>query len=317
MLLERTNMKKRIIEISVNDEYVLGSGVVIGAAGADKSVILRVAFNDAWVGLNIYATFRNSMGESPTIMMLMPSMLSLGETMVYEITVPAAATAHAGKMSLVFSGFAVTSVNVFDTETQEYDKLVYRDAVINTTNAYFRVLPSDFSALDVEDQAEVTALEQVLSEINELHGDIVEHEESVGNQITEFDKRIKDAEGVVAQLREEADSGVFKGDKGDKGDKGEKGDAGVIEFIIVTELPTEDIKNAIYLVPSADTESGNAFDEYIYVNGVWEKIGNASVAIDLNEFAKKEYVDDKVGEISAALDELHAYAEALKGGEAL
>jgi DNA integrity scanning protein DisA with diadenylate cyclase activity len=30
----------------------------------------------------------------------------------------------------------------------------------------------------------------------------------------------------------------------------------------------------------------------------------------------KAYVDDKVGDISAALDELHAYAEALKGGEA-
>ncbi len=95
-----------------------------------------------------------------------------------------------------------------------------------------------------------------------------------------------------------------------------KGDAGVIEFIVVTELPKADIKNAIYLVPATDTEGGDAFDEYIYVNGVWERIGNAGVQIDLSQYATEAYVDDKVGDISAALDELHAYAEALKGGEA-
>lgn len=155
--------------------------------------------------------------------------------------------------------------------------------------------------------------------------------EDVEKQLEEQNVRVEAAEGVVAQLRKEADSGAFKGDKGDKGDqgeqgeqgiqgekgdKGEKGDAGVIEFIIVTELPTENIKNAIYLVPSDDTESGNAYDEYIYTDGKWEPIGNAGVQIDLSQYATQAYVDDKVGDVSAALDELHAYAEDLKGGEA-
>ena len=151
------------------------------------------------------------------------------------------------------------------------------------------------------------------------------HETAVAERLDEQDVRVAEVEGVVAQLRKEADEGAFKGEKGDRGEqgeqgiqgeKGDKGDAGVIEFIIVTELPTEDIKNAIYLVPSADTEGGDAFDEYIYVNGAWEQIGNAGVQIDLSQYATEAYVDDKVGDISAALDELHAYAEALKGGEA-
>ena len=178
-------MAKRIIEISVNDEYVVGSGVVIGAAGDDESATLRVAFSDTWAGLNIYATFRDSKGESPTVELLMPSMLVLGEAMKYDVVVPAAATAHAGKMSVVFSGFAVSEVSSYEikTGTEENIKLVYRDAVINTTNAYFRVLPSDFSALDVKDHTEATVLEKVLSEINTL-----------GDVIADFDKTIAEYE---------------------------------------------------------------------------------------------------------------------------
>ena len=171
-------MKKRI-EIEVNDEYVVGSGVVIGAEGADESVILRVAFGDAWAGLNIYATFRDSKGESPTVELLMPSMLVLGEAMKYDVVVPAAATKYDGKMSVVFSGFAITSDNIYDAETGAYNKLVYRDAVINTTNAYFRVLPSDFSALDVKDHAEATVLEQVLSEINAFRDELDEQDRAI------------------------------------------------------------------------------------------------------------------------------------------
>ena len=219
-------MKKRIIEISVNDEYVVGSGVVIGSEGDDESVALRISFNDMWMGLNIYATFKDSYGENPAVKLLLPSMLVPGDVRTYDVVVPAAATKHRGKMSLVLSGFSVTSDKIFNTETKNYDNIVYRDAVINTTNAYFRVLPSDFSALDVEDQAEVTALEQVLAEINELHGDIAEHEEAVDNRITE-------AEVVVAQIREEANSGAFKGEKGDPYDLTDEDKAKIADMVEV------------------------------------------------------------------------------------
>ena len=180
--------RKRIIEISVNDEYILGSGVVIGAAGADQSVILKATFNDTWVGLNIYATFRDSKGENPSVKLLLPSMEVLDEsksdqTITYSIEVPRSATEYDGKMSLVFSGFAVTEHYVYDTET-DYQKLVYRDAIINTANAYFRVLPSGFSALDVKDEAEATVLEQVLEEINNLGGRVTENEGDIADLAT-------------------------------------------------------------------------------------------------------------------------------------
>ena len=222
-------MAKKIIKISVNDEYVLGSGAVIGAEGADESVVLRVAFNDTWAGLNIYVTFRDAFGENPEVEMLMPSMLVAGELMTYDVPVRAKATAVAGKMSLVFSGFEVSTVTLYDPETDS-SKLVYRDAVINTGNAYFRVLPSDFSALDAEDKPEAKLFETVLAEINNLHGDIVEHVGLVQDEMLQHEEdvevRMTAAEAVVTQLRKEADEGKFKGEPGEPGPMGETGPQG-------------------------------------------------------------------------------------------
>ena len=88
------------------------------------------------------------------------------------------------------------------------------------------------------------------------------------------------------------ESGDFKGDKGDKGD------AGVVKFIPVAELPTENIdESAIYLVPYNAAQNNNTFDEYVYIDERWEKIGSASVEIDLDEYVKNtDYATaDKAG----------------------
>ena len=63
--LERTNMAKRIIELTVSDEYVIGGGVPIGAAGSHDDVVLRMAFGEMWTGLNIYATFTEPWERTP------------------------------------------------------------------------------------------------------------------------------------------------------------------------------------------------------------------------------------------------------------
>ena len=51
-------------------------------------------------------------------------------------------------------------------------------------------------------------------------------------------------------------------------------------FEVVDELPTSDIKtNIIYLVPAQSSGIDNVYDEYIYANNNWEKIG--TTALDL------------------------------------
>lgn len=60
--------------------------------------------------------------------------------------------------------------------------------------------------------------------------------------------------------------------------------AGTGSFIIVQTLPSEDIDTkSIYLVPKTPPQTSNGYDEYLYVNNAWEKIGDT--AIDLSGYA--------------------------------
>ena len=71
--------------------------------------------------------------------------------------------------------------------------------------------------------------------------------------------------------------------------RGPKGDTGSIKFIVVTELPTENIdETAIYLKPVESPTGENKFEELIYVNGKWEDLGTPNVAVDLSNYYTKE-----------------------------
>ncbi len=93
----------------------------------------------------------------------------------------------------------------------------------------------------------------------------------------------------------------------------------------VTSLPTEDISTTtVYLIPYGD-ESQNIYDEYIYVNGTWEKLGTQKV--DLSGYATKEEVtavnerlgnaETSIGDIDTALDNIIAIQNTLIGGDSV
>lgn len=64
-------------------------------------------------------------------------------------------------------------------------------------------------------------------------------------------------------------------------------------FLIVRELPTDDIKsNKIYLVPNQNGQGDNVYIEYLYVENVWEKLGEFKPDIDYNEILSR--VEEKV-----------------------
>lgn len=59
-------------------------------------------------------------------------------------------------------------------------------------------------------------------------------------------------------------------------------------FLIVRELPTTDIKtNKIYLVPNQDGQGNNVYVEYLYVENVWEKLGEFKPEVDITGKADK------------------------------
>ena len=145
-------MGKRTIKLTVENEYVRGAGVPVGAAGSHDEVELVVTFvGDVWLGTNKYVTFRDALGQSPRLKMLLDSesVIELSEggdgatIQKHKVTVPYAAKTHAGNMSVTFTGYTVLS-----TSDAEENLVFYEGECINTMTAYFRVLPSDYVILE-------------------------------------------------------------------------------------------------------------------------------------------------------------------------
>lgn len=59
---------------------------------------------------------------------------------------------------------------------------------------------------------------------------------------------------------------------------------------VVQVLPAEGEEDILYLVPKADAETEDIYDEYIWTNNAWEKIG--STATDLNNYYNKTQIDN-------------------------
>lgn len=81
--------------------------------------------------------------------------------------------------------------------------------------------------------------------------------------------------------------------------QGRQGPPGAIKMEIVNELPATGQDDTIYLVPSSDPQSQNNYDEYVYINGNWEKLGEVPIQVDLTDYVKNtDYATgDKAGVI--------------------
>ena len=53
---------------------------------------------------------------------------------------------------------------------------------------------------------------------------------------------------------------------------------------IVSELPDSGQSNILYLVAKSSAASGDGYDEYLYINGGWERVG--STDIDLSGYVQ-------------------------------
>jgi hypothetical protein len=158
--------KKKIISLEVRDEYILGSGVSIGAVGSFDSVVLRVKFDDSWIGLNIYATWTDALGNVGDQTIITALVLVDGEVDTYDIPVSSFATQHAGTVKLSFSGYAISRSN---------DKEI--DSVVNTVSGAFRVLESNALRLD-GGNVDATLAEQLTATVSEMAAKVVEFEDA-------------------------------------------------------------------------------------------------------------------------------------------
>ena len=70
-----------------------------------------------------------------------------------------------------------------------------------------------------------------------------------------------------------------------------------MNVLVVDTLPTENISTkTIYLVAKDTAQTNNVHDEYVYVNGAFEKIGDTE--IDLTNYALKSEIPTKTSELT-------------------
>lgn len=106
------------------------------------------------------------------------------------------------------------------------------------------------------------------------------NKESVGLKNVTNDAQVKRSEMGAA-------NGVPTLDANGKIPVDQLGNLDTVVSMVVTELPTTNIKtNKIYLVKDSTTE-GDLYQEYLYVDNKWEKVGTHKQEVDLTGYAKK------------------------------
>lgn len=150
---------RRIIECQVTDEYVRGSGMVVGAAGSHNDVALRLAFNPMWAGTARSIVWKDALGGNPIVTVLGTDLLETGETEVYIVPIPAEPKAYAGDMSMTIKGAVVDG----DKET----------SATLTARAFFTVMESDWDE-DAENTQDITPTqaEQFQAQLEAIKDDI-------------------------------------------------------------------------------------------------------------------------------------------------
>lgn len=152
-------MSRRIIPCQVTDEYVRGSGMVVGAAGSHNDVALRLEFGPMWAGTARSIVWKDALGGNPTITTLGTDLLETGETEVYIVPIPAEPKAYAGDMTMTIKGAVVDG----DKET----------SATLTARAFFTVMESDWDE-DAEETKDITPTqaEQFQAQLEAIKDDI-------------------------------------------------------------------------------------------------------------------------------------------------
>lgn len=74
------------------------------------------------------------------------------------------------------------------------------------------------------------------------------------------------------------------------------------------QLPSHAECGDLYFVISQNQSSSNKYDEYVYSpSNTWEILGSIPIDIDLSEYAKIVYVDEKIDEVNERIDDIEQH----------
>ena len=166
-------MAGRIINCKVTDEYVLGDGIIVGAAGSHKDVIIRLEFGEMWYGTTKTLVWVNAYGENPTFTILTTNLLEPGETEIYLVPIPAEAKEFPGTIMMTVKGVTV-------------EGQIQKSATLNAV-AKFTVLESRWG--EEPEDINATLSEQLQAEVDTIKNKII----LLDNQIAETEEYAQSA----------------------------------------------------------------------------------------------------------------------------
>lgn len=123
----------RTIPLKIQNEYIAGDKVLIGAAGSHNDVVLRMEFSPLWEGLTKTVQFRDALGETTIEVLLTADMLEADDTSVYLVPVPNGAKKYAGEMTLCVKGATVAGEKETRATTAVYGRFTVGESKWDTS----------------------------------------------------------------------------------------------------------------------------------------------------------------------------------------
>ena len=151
----------RTIPLKIQNEYIAGDKVLIGAAGSHNDVVLRMEFSPLWEGLTKTVQFRDALGEKTIETLLTADLLEKNSTTVYMVPVPNGAKKYAGEMTLAVKGAAVSGEKETRATTAVYGEFTVGESKWD-------------SSAETEQDVPPTQAEQLQSQIENVLATIVD-----------------------------------------------------------------------------------------------------------------------------------------------
>lgn len=175
----------RTIPLKIQNEYIAGDKVLIGAAGSHNDVVLRMEFSPLWEGLTKTVQFRDALGEKTIETLLTADLLEKNSTTVYMVPVPNGAKKYAGEMTLAVKGAAVSG----DKETR----------ATTAVHGAFTVGESKWDgSAETEQDVPPTQAEQLQSQIENVLATIVDARKAATEAAASAQSAAESAETATA-----------------------------------------------------------------------------------------------------------------------
>ena len=195
-------------------------------------------------------------------------------------------------------GYDVETVNEEEVLKQRYSPsydtfVVPSGSYVEGAKTAEMITPSQYEIYSARLQEGLDTLDDAVAEIETMDIDAVKEGKITSITITRKDgttKEVQLEDGMGLNYRWQGTSlGIKREDETEYqyvNLQGAKGEPGAIKMVIVNVLPATGSDDTIYLVPNTDPETQNNYDEYVYVNGQWEKLGGIQVEVDLTDYVK-------------------------------